>query len=91
MIGVGCIHELEDGVGRIRFMAVDNDFQKQGIGDAIVKLLEANAKSKKWSKVRLWARESAVSFYEKSGYEIVGDGYTIFDVIKHKIMEKGTG
>lgn len=46
---------------------------------------------KKWSKVRLWARESTVSFYEKSGYEIVGDGYTIFDVIKHKIMEKGTG
>lgn len=91
VIGVGCIHELEDGVGRIRLMAVDNDFQKQGIGDAIVKLLEDNAKSKKWSKVRLWARESAVSFYEKSGYEIVGDGYTIFDVIKHKIMEKGTG
>ena len=46
VIGVGCIHELENGIGRIRFMAVDDDFQKQGIGYMIVKLLEENAKSK---------------------------------------------
>ena len=43
VIGVGCIHEIEDGVGRIRFMGVDDDYQKQGIGKAIVKLLEEYA------------------------------------------------
>ena len=88
VIGVGCIHEIEDGVGRIRFMGIDDDYQKQGIGQAIVKLLEENAKSNKWNKVRLWAREIAIDFYLKLGYKIIADGELLFGVIKHKIMEK---
>ena len=88
VIAVGCIHKLEEGVGRIRFMGVDADHQKQGIGQAIVKLLEENAKSKKFSKVRLWARELALEFYLNRGYKIIGEGELLFDVIKHKIMEK---
>ncbi|NHZ85136.1 MAG: GNAT family N-acetyltransferase [Planctomycetia bacterium] len=88
IIGVGSIHELEEGIGRIRFMAVDDDWQKHGIGQTVVKLLEENAKSKNWNKVRLWAREIAINFYQNLGYKIISDGYTIFDVIKHKIMEK---
>ncbi len=88
VIGVGCIHKLEEGVGRIRFMAVDDDFRKQGIGQNILKLLEKNAKSKNWNKVRLWAREPAINFYLNLGYKIIGDGELLFGVIKHKIMEK---
>ena len=88
VIGVGCIHEIEDGVGRIRFMGVDDDYQKLGIGQTIVHKLEEYASTQGWDKIRLWAREGATYFYEKLGYEIVGDGYTIFGVIKHKIMEK---
>ena len=88
VIGVGCIHELDDGVGRIRFMGVDDDYQKQGIGQTIVKLFEENAKSNNWDKVRLWAREIAINFYLNLGYNIVGDGELLFGVIKHKIMEK---
>ena len=89
VIGVGCIHEIEDGVGRIRFMGVDDDYQKLGIGQNIVKLLEENAKSKNWNKVRLWAREIAIEFYQNLGYKIIGNGELLFGVIKHKIMEKG--
>ncbi len=88
VIGVGCIHAIEDGVGRIRFMGVDDDYQKQGIGQAIVKLLEENAKSKNWNKIRLWAREIAINFYLNLGYKTVADGELLFGVIKHKIMEK---
>lgn len=88
VIGVGCIHEIEDGVGQIRFMGVDDDYQKQGIGQAIVKLLEENAKNKNWNIVRLRARESAVNFYQNLDYKIIGDGELLFGVIKHKIMEK---
>jgi len=88
VIGVGCIHKIEDDIGRIRFMGIDDDYQKQGIGQSIVKLLEENAKSKNWNKVRLWAREIAVDFYLNLGYKIVSDGELLFGVIKHKIMEK---
>ncbi|NHZ86092.1 MAG: GNAT family N-acetyltransferase [Planctomycetia bacterium] len=88
VIGVGCVHELEEGIGRIRFMAVDDEFQKQGIGQAIVKLLEKDAKSKNWTTIRLWAREIAIDFYYNLGYKIITDGELLFGVIKHKIMEK---
>ncbi len=88
IIGVGCIHELEEGIGRIRFMAVDDDFRKQGIGQNMVKLLEEDARKVGLKKIRLWAREPAINFYQNLGYNIVSDGYTIFGVIKHKIMEK---
>ncbi|MCJ7801353.1 MAG: GNAT family N-acetyltransferase [Candidatus Marinimicrobia bacterium] len=88
VLGVGCIHKIEDGVGRIRFMGVDDDYQKMGIGRSIVKLLEENAKSNNWNKVRLWAREIAIDFYLNLGYKIVSDGELLFGVIKHKIMEK---
>lgn len=88
VIGVGCIHEIEDGVGRIRFMAVDDDYQKQGIGEAMVNLLEKYAIEKKWNKVLLYAREIAVNFYLKLGYKIIDNGEPLFGVINHKIMEK---
>lgn len=88
VIGVGCIHEIEDGVGRIRFMAVDDDYQKQGIGEAMVNLLEKYAIKKKWNKVLLYAREIAVNFYLKLGYKIIDNGEPLFGVINHKIMEK---
>ena len=88
VIGVGCIHEIEDGTGRIRFMGIDDEYQKQGIGQNIVKLLEEKAKSNNWNIVRLWAREIAVNFYINLGYKIMADGELLFGVIKHKIMEK---
>jgi len=88
VIGVGCIHEVEEGVGRVRFMGIDDDYQKQGIGKAIVKLLEEYAAKKNWNIVRLWARENAINFYLKLSYKIIGDGELLFGVIKHKIMEK---
>ena len=88
VIGVGCIHELEDGVGRIRFMGVDNEFQNHGIGKEIVRLLEEYAHEKEWIKIWLYAREIAWDFYTNLGYKIIGDGELLFGVIKHKIMEK---
>ena len=88
VVGVGCIHELEDGVGRIRFMGVDNEYQNHGIGKKIVGLLEEYAHKKEWKKIWLYAREIAWDFYINLGYKIKGDGELLFGVIKHKIMEK---
>lgn len=88
VIGIGCIHALENGVGRIRFMGVDDDYQKQGIGQNIVKLLEDYARVQKWKKIWLCAREIARDFYLNLGYKIIGDGDMLFGIIKHKIMEK---
>jgi N-acetylglutamate synthase-like GNAT family acetyltransferase len=88
VIGVGCIHELEDGVGRIRFMGVEDEFQNHGIGKKIVRLLEDYALEQGWTKIWLYAREIAWNFYINLEYKIIGDGELLFGVIKHKIMEK---
>ncbi len=88
VIGVGCIHEIEEGIGRIRFMGIDDDYQKHGIGKIIVNLLEEYAMNQNWNTVRLWARELAIDFYLKLGYRIIADGELLFGEIQHKIMEK---
>lgn len=88
VVGVGCIHEIENGVGRIRFMAVEDELQGQGIGKKIMELLENYARKKKWVKIWLYAREIAWDFYLDQDYSIIGDGELLFGVIKHKIMEK---
>ena len=88
VVGVGCIHELDKGVGRIRFMGVDEDYQKRGIAKQIMQILEDYARNQGWGKIRLWAREIAWDFYLGQGYKIIGDGNLLFGVIKHKIMQK---
>ena len=88
VVGVSCIHEIEDGVGRIRFMAVEDDFQNLGIGKKMIQELENYASQQGWTSIRLWAREIAWDFYLKLGYKIIADGELLFGVIKHKIMEK---
>jgi len=88
VVGIGCIHEMENGTGRIRFMGVDDKCQNRGIGKAMMKLLEDYARDQKWNKVWLYAREIAWDFYLKLGYNIIADGELLFGVIKHKIMEK---
>ena len=88
VVGVGCVHELEEGVGRIRFVGVDDEYQKRGIAKEMMQRLEDYAREQGWQKNRLWAREIAWDFYLKLGYVSIAKGETLFGVIKHKIMEK---
>ena len=88
VVGVGCIHKIEGNRGRIRFMAVDDSLQGQGIGKKMMELLEEYAHQQKWTKIWLYAREIAWDFYLDQNYKIIGDGELLFGVIKHKIMEK---
>jgi len=88
VVGVGCIHELEENVGRIRFVGVSEENQKRGIAKEMMIILENYAHEQGWKKIRLWAREIAWDFYFKLGYVSIAKGETLFGVIKHKIMEK---
>ena len=88
LVGVGCIHEIDGNIGRIRFVGVDEEYQKRGIAKQIMQILEDYARVQGLKKIRLWAREIAWDFYLGQGYKIIGDGDLLFGVIKHKIMEK---
>jgi len=87
-IGVGRAHFNSKDEGQIRFMAVDEKWQGKGIGGMILTYLEEKIKAKDAKFIVLNARDLAIKFYEKHGYEIVKEAHTLFDVIPHYKMKK---
>lgn len=73
---------------QIRGMAVLKDFQKKGFGEDLVRHSEEYVKSEIGNLIWFNARESAVPFYEKLGYNKVGNEFNIEGVGIHFIMKK---
>lgn len=61
---------------RFRFMAVDPSEQGRGVGAALMREVIARARAR--GDCLLWAngRDSALAFYQRLGFEVVGDGFT---------------
>ena len=74
--------------GQIRYMAVADNFQGQGLGQQLVTTLEQFAIKLGINKISLKAREQAVSFYQKLSYQNIGFSHLLFNKIKHFNMEK---
>jgi ribosomal protein S18 acetylase RimI-like enzyme len=60
---------------RIRQMAVSPGHQRRGVGTRLMKELEAELRSRGFTNLALHARASAVGFYEKLGYAVIGDEF----------------
>ena len=78
----------EENQYQIRGMAVLEEFQKKGFGEELLKHCENEIKLKKGTLIWFNARETAVGFYKKSGYEVLGDQFEIPDVGPHYILFK---
>jgi len=74
-------------VGQIRYMAVDSEYQKKGIGEKIILTLHQMAKKIRLKKLILDAREPSIGFYEKLGYRKIEKSYILFGEIQHWQME----
>ncbi len=86
---VGCLmlHDQGDGSVRMRQVAVADDRQRSGIGRALVAFSETRAKELGFREMVLHAREPAVPFYEKLGYETFGEPF-VEVTIPHRAMRK---
>jgi len=73
--------------GHIGRMAVLKAYRSAGIGTSILKELLAHAKSLNIEKVYLHAQTSAISFYEKQGFEVISEEFMDAG-IPHKSMNK---
>jgi ribosomal protein S18 acetylase RimI-like enzyme len=73
---------------QIRGMAVLNGYQKQGVGEALVRAAESFCANQKTSIIWFNARTSAVGFYKKMGYEVTGSEFEIKEVGPHFLMYK---
>ena len=87
VIASGRVHFNTPDEAQIRYMAVDDNFKRQGIGSEIVTELERYALSKKAVTIILNARENAISFYLSLGYSEVCP-YQSDTGIPHKTMKK---
>lgn len=87
IIGVGRLHFVNIKESQIRYMAVDKNFRKKGVGNAIVHKLEIHSLNNYRNKIILNARENAVIFYSKLGYVNLGKIDVGID-IKHFQMKK---
>lgn len=86
---VACVmaKNLPTNSWKLRQMAVDPSYQKQGIGAALVLFMEKEAEKRRIDEIALHARETAVGFYEKLGYVVLGERFTEVG-IPHWYMQK---
>ena len=87
-VAVGRLQFNTSEEAQIRYMAVSDNYQLKGYGNIIVKTLEDIALNKGIRNIILQARESALKFYWKNGYEIIEKSYLLFDEIQHWLMVK---
>ena len=73
---------------QIRGMAVLESHQNQGFGKKLVLHCENYLASQNTDLIWFNARVVAVSFYQKLGYLIDGDGFEISDIGEHFLMFK---
>lgn len=73
---------------QLRGMAVLESYQNLGIGQKLLKYIESEIENREQNILWFNAREVAVGFYEKLGYEIFGNSFEIPNIGKHFVMYK---
>ncbi|MGM0578601.1 MAG: GNAT family N-acetyltransferase [Myxococcota bacterium] len=86
---VGCVlfHPDGQGTGRLLQMAVAEDRRGSGVGRRLVRHLEGRLVRDGRVRVTLHARDHAVGFYEKLGYEVYGEPFEEVS-IPHRHMRR---
>ena len=87
MLACCLLTKMDNKCLKLRQMAVQNNLQGKGIGASMMNFAELISRDKGYKKLIMHARETAVGFYEKLGYKVVGDEFTEV-TLPHYVMEK---
>lgn len=87
MVGCCMLVKHDNKTLRLRQMAVHEDVQRKGVGASILQFAENLAHDKGFNCIRMHARDTAMDFYKKLGYQVVGDVFMEVN-LPHHIMEK---
>ncbi len=88
LVGVGRVHMVSADQAQIRYMAVEPEYARHGIGGLILGGLEERAARMGARAIVLNARDTALGFYRKHGYRLVDQSSTLFHSIVHWRMQK---
>jgi GNAT superfamily N-acetyltransferase len=88
IVGIGRLHFNNYDEAQVRFMAVEEGYQKHGIGSIILRELESKARERGAKYIILNARDTAIPFYKKHLYNEVKRTVNLFGTIPHHVMRK---
>lgn len=72
LIACAVIVPLSATLAKLRQMAVATAHQRQGIGATLIRNIESTLQDRQFQTIELHARDNAVGFYEKLGYNQQG-------------------
>lgn len=82
------LDRVEDRISQVRFVAVLENQKGSGYGRTIMEAVEKKAIELGYREMILHARDYALAFYLKLGYENLGESYKLFGVLQHFEMRK---
>ncbi len=88
IIGTARYHKINEKVGRVRYLAVAEEYRGRGVARSIMEAIDLTACNQNLKYLILSARHTAAEFFKKMGYKIMGEGKTLFGEIKHYKMVK---
>lgn len=88
VIGVCRMHFNSPTEAQIRMMGVDTSARTKGVGTALIKYFEDQAKVQGAKTMVLDARDYAIKFYEKNGYTVIKPTHVLWGLIPHFWMQK---
>jgi len=88
IVGTARLHKNNEKEGQIRYLAVEKEYQKMGIGKNLMKKIEMHAINLRLESIILNARKTVENFFEKLDYKVIRTGHTLFNEIEHFVMRK---
>ncbi len=88
LLGVLMLTHKDENTVKMRQVAVLPEAQNKGIGTALVAHSERLARTQNYQTMLLHARDTAIPFYQKQNYMVVGDSFLEVGIL-HFAMEKG--
>jgi len=88
MIGILLLTPLNEQEVKMRQVAVAPEQQGRGVGAALVAASEDTARSLNFNKMTLHARETAVQFYLRLGYQIAGNQFKEVSIPHFKMAKR---
>ena len=88
LIGCCILSPVDEELVRLRQMAVSEHFQRSGVGREIMEFAEKQAAANGFVTIMMHARKTAVSFYERIGYHIVGEEFLEVGIPHYEMRKK---
>ncbi len=90
LVACAVIVPLAAKLAKLRQMVVAETHQRRGVGSKLVQCIEATLIEREIETIELHARDTAIGFYERLGYEKEGEPFTEVS-IPHWKMSKRIG